>query len=122
MQKTLILGSALANLSTQAGRIRQLHFSLRVLSQAATTAAPAPAKSSEEQTPAEKEIERKWAPHSVRTGVIARKRGMTAMWDDFGTKYPVTVLQVNYLPLFTRLPCIFRVAFAFVHILTYFLG
>lgn len=36
-----------------------------------------------------------WTPESQRTGVLAKKLGMTAIYDSTGVRTPVTVLQVR---------------------------
>jgi len=35
--------------------------------------------------------------NSQRTGVIAKKMGMTGIWDKWGSKHALTVLQVSLL-------------------------
>ena len=37
-----------------------------------------------------------WTTDSVRTGVIAKKKGMTSVWSETGIRMPVTVLQVKH--------------------------
>ena len=37
-----------------------------------------------------------WTDSSIRTGVIAKKKGMTSVWSETGVRMPVTVLQVNH--------------------------
>ncbi|GLB34868.1 putative mitochondrial 50S ribosomal protein L3 [Lyophyllum shimeji] len=78
---------ALQRSSTGICRLRCLHTS-------AITSAAQVASSSKTTTPAEC-APPKWTPDSLRTGVIARKRGMIAMWNDQGARFPVTVLQLE---------------------------
>jgi hypothetical protein len=37
-----------------------------------------------------------WTPQSQRVGIIARKKGMSTFWDEWGARMPTTVLQVLY--------------------------
>ncbi|KIJ16781.1 hypothetical protein PAXINDRAFT_168260 [Paxillus involutus ATCC 200175] len=62
---------------------RQLHNTAVKLAQAAEPSASSSTATS------------KWTANSIRTGLIARKRGMAVMWDNNGVRVPVTVLQLE---------------------------
>lgn len=40
-----------------------------------------------------------FSPFTRRCGLVARKRGMTTLWDQDGKQWPVTVLQVGLGPI-----------------------
>ena len=48
-----------------------------------------------ETAPMVVDVEKKFTPFTRRAGILARKRGMTCLWDEDGKRWPVTILQVS---------------------------
>jgi large subunit ribosomal protein L3 len=57
--------------------------------------AVAASTSSVEEASSEASTSQTWTPASRRTGMLAKKLGMTAIYDSAGVRTPVTVLQVS---------------------------
>ncbi|KAJ7125458.1 translation protein [Mycena crocata] len=77
---------ALAERPPLTASVRRIHSSQSIL------ASPTPSTS---ESSKKLDVPAKWTANSIRTGVIARKRGMTSLWTDQGARIPVTVLQLE---------------------------
>ncbi|KAG6874224.1 hypothetical protein C0995_003770 [Termitomyces sp. Mi166 len=72
------------------GAVRHIHTT-----SVAKATPVASSSQSKAQSKTETQPPAKWTPNSIRTGVIARKRGMAVLWNDQGVRLPVTVLQLE---------------------------
>jgi large subunit ribosomal protein L3 len=75
--------------------LRRVPFGVRGLATEASASAPAAASAAAPAAEASTSTSSAWTPFTQRTGIVAKKRGMTALWDADGRRWPVTVLQLD---------------------------
>lgn len=82
------------SLSALSQSVRALSLSSRALRTFASSSS-APIEPEATPTPAPA-AQHQWTPQTQRTGVLARKEGMTCLWSEDGIRIPVTVLHVSF--------------------------
>ena len=90
---TLITMTSLLRSLFPASRIRLPATARYLATTAETSTAADPTPVAESSTSPSEPA--KFTPYTRRAGLLARKRGMTALWDQDGRRWPVTVLQVQ---------------------------
>ena len=91
--RALQTSSSSSSLAAPASTVTQRGYASAVAS--TSTSNPTPAPEPDSQPAPEASTSAAWTPAAQRTGVLAKKLGMTAIYDSVGVRTPVTVLQVG---------------------------
>lgn len=91
---SLVLSISLDNFKLDSSAMHNVTAALRSLSLASRRSLSTSAPRLEQQAEQAVASTSAWTPETQRTGVLARKLGMTALWQE-GIRVPVTVLHVS---------------------------